>query len=702
MFCQNCGRKIEEGAVFCSNCGAPVQDGDRKQEMEGIWPSLPGNKQTDNRSEKQAGHKKGKGGMIAIVSAVVVLAAGVAGGVLYFTSDGYISRKNMKLAEECFDEEEYKDALTYYAEALEWDSSLTDAYLRSADIMLLNEEYRGAVRILEKGLKMTRDDEDSQELLAEKIEEVNRMETVAVSKRLQEYLDKELVPQYGYADLGAQIKEFNMDTIYNGTQAYEENQNWTGLSGIADTRICDLDNDGRDELIILVLREANIDICVYEVEDNAVIMRAECSEARIDDFTGCDEKWSMLEGESGKYLYCSKNYRGILADGTYEAEKLYRYDGENLYIPLMIECGWGSSDFVYKAYRYDANGEQLSEEILYDESDYNTTNDDWEYCNKRIEELFAECGIALGSDGDIQKTDKGYEELMAFNMWGDYRNYYPGEYSWCDTIVYHFNDWDSPLLVYDRFLRGEETLRVRDGAWYGGDRHTDWTFQDILTEIQNDVLEYNSDYNGVSKIEYAFIDCGGDGAEEMQIRFVGLDIYGPGDDSDQTIVISCKDGQLELIYSYVSWARSFTEVDYYGCISSAGSNGAGDNLFGMGYLDGNGDVQTVYNAEQLWGGWTRYISETAYDIAFAGLGGFDAEIELICYTINGEDYCVLYDGEDSWECQYFVSLCEEEGIRFITQEEIDILISRRMTELGMKETWEMGNGVYWNTCWYNY
>lgn len=98
------------------------------------------------------------------------------------------------------------------------------------------------------------------------------------------------MPRYGYADLGAQVKEFNMDTIHE-EGAYEKNENWTGLSGIADTHICDLDGDGRDELITLVLRETNIDICVYEVGDNAVTKRAECTEPRIDDLTGCDEKW---------------------------------------------------------------------------------------------------------------------------------------------------------------------------------------------------------------------------------------------------------------------------------------------------------------------------------------------------------------------------------------------------------------------------
>lgn len=682
MFCSQCGKRIEDGAKFCAYCGAV-------QEAGGVAKaSAEAGGGKDMQPQTVVKRKKGKGGLIAIISVAVVLAAaGVAGSILYFTSDSYASRKIMKLAEECFDREEYEEALTYYEEALERAPDLTDAYLRSADILLLDEKYGEAVKILQKGLKKTRNDEDAQELLTEKTEEVNRMETAAVSKRLQKYLDKELVPQYGYADLAPQVKAFDMGTVY------EESGNWTGLSGIANTRLCDLDGDGRDELMVLVLGEANINVSVYEVENNSVIKKAECSEERVGDMTGCSEIWSMLDAESGKYLYCSQNYWAIIVDGVYEAVKLYRYDGENLYTPLVIECGWGSSDFIYKAYQYSRNGEKLAEEILYDQTGYNMEDRTWEYYDRRVAELFAEYGITTASDQGNLIVDNEYEELLALNMWGDYRSYY----SVCDTIVYHFNDWDSPLLAYDRFLRGEETLKVRDGAWYCGGRHEEWTFQDILTEVQNEYLKY-SDRSEVSRVEYAFLDCGGDGVEEMQVRFVGLDIYAPGDDSDLTMVIYCRDGQLELIYSCESWARSSTEIDFYGCISSGGADGAGAYLFDIEYIDGNGNVQIVYNAEELWGWWASFISITAYNTVF---GGYDPDIGVVCYTINGEDYYVLYADEDIWEYQYFVSLCEQEGRRFVKEDEIDKLINRRMRELGIQEAWKLGNGVCWNTYWYD-
>ena len=84
--------------------------------------------------------KKGKGGIIALVIVVVLLIGAGAGAALYFTGDAYMSRKNMKLAEECFDAEEYEEALAYYEEALKLDPGLTEAYLKSADIRVMEGE----------------------------------------------------------------------------------------------------------------------------------------------------------------------------------------------------------------------------------------------------------------------------------------------------------------------------------------------------------------------------------------------------------------------------------------------------------------------------------------------------------------------------------------------------------------------------------
>ena len=39
--------------------------------------------------------------------------------------------------------------------------------------------------------------------------------------------------------------------------------------------------------------------------------------------------------------------------------------------------------------------------------------------------------------------------------------------------VYHFNDFDSPIALYRRFLSGEETVQMRKDVWYYGDSQAD-------------------------------------------------------------------------------------------------------------------------------------------------------------------------------------------------------------------------------------
>lgn len=152
MFCEKCGRELEEGAEFCCYCGAAVQPFSGAAENSGNADREGAQAGVGAGTNKGTG-KKGRGGIIAVtIVLAVVLAAGMA-CLAYFTSDSYQCKKNLRLAETLFDEEEYEDALGYYEEALEIDSSLGEAYLKSAEICMIQGDGGEAVRILKKGLK---------------------------------------------------------------------------------------------------------------------------------------------------------------------------------------------------------------------------------------------------------------------------------------------------------------------------------------------------------------------------------------------------------------------------------------------------------------------------------------------------------------------------------------------------------------------
>lgn len=694
MFCKNCGEEIKEGSLFCANCGTGVQ-GDRTEKVLTDVENQP----SEGMGKKQSLGKRKKVFIVIVVSmAVLLLAAGTAAGVFYFTSDGYVGRKNLELAKKCYEEEEYKDALSYCKKALERNPSLTDVYLLQADILLAEQNYEEAVQNLEKGLKRTKQNEKAQAILAEKIDEVNRAEAAAVTACLQEYLDRELTPQYGYAQLDSQVKEIDLHALSTYGPS-EESMYWTGVNGIVFAQICDWDGDGRDELLTMVQGNQNKSLCVYELEDGNVVKKSECLTKRSDDLAESDEIWILLDVESGRYLYYAQAYHGVMSEDNYGVSKLYRYDGKKLYTPLTFEYDSDPVSSDCTAFQYNENGEMLLSEgvysFLHDGPDYELTLNR-EYCEGRITELFAEYGIVWDSDENTPAADNGNKELARFCVWLERSNRYPDKV----TYRYHFNDWDSPLPVYERFLQGKETLHMRGelGSSWFGDGREEWTFQDLLESVKHSYLEYSA--QEISGVEYAFMDCGEDGVEEMLLRFIwkGPNRREPWDDGAQTAVIFCRSGELELVYMDEAWERAVTDIDYYGCINSFISPHMGLAMSSQQYIDGNGDLQTVYSKEELWGQELSYLSETAYNEAFAEISEYEPYMGIGNYEIKGEEYYVLYEGEDTEECRNFISLCENEGKRFVKEEEVESLIKQRLEELGVKETWKNGNGLTWNSC----
>lgn len=103
---------------------------------------------------------------------LVLLIAGGSGAALYFTSDGYKIGKNEKLAAECMDAGEYKDAISYYKEVLKLDASLVDVYESMAEAYLGMEKEDKALEVLQDGLKACKKDEEAKAKLTAKQVEI--------------------------------------------------------------------------------------------------------------------------------------------------------------------------------------------------------------------------------------------------------------------------------------------------------------------------------------------------------------------------------------------------------------------------------------------------------------------------------------------------------------------------------------------------
>ena len=180
-FCEQCGAQLQEGSVFCSKCGAStgMQVQNTGEKISDAVPEITfasGAQQVGSvqpvQEKNDKKEKKGKKAVImAVVAAVAVMALLGTGVTLYLRSDGYQCKKNMQLAEKSYEAEEYKEALAYYKDALALDDTLVDAYLKSADIYVAEEDFEDALKILKKGMKKI-EDEESRNILNEELVEV--------------------------------------------------------------------------------------------------------------------------------------------------------------------------------------------------------------------------------------------------------------------------------------------------------------------------------------------------------------------------------------------------------------------------------------------------------------------------------------------------------------------------------------------------
>lgn len=175
--CGECGKENDAGSKFCIYCGAVIR------EEKGV-----------------PDRKKVKKGLIAALAAGLILIVGI-GSFVYFTGDTYNCKKAMRLAEKYYEEEDYKDALHYYEEALELDGTLVEAYLKSADIYMTEEKYEDALkRVKEGGEKTGSEDMDKvlakvyQELVDQYMEDEKYEEALEIVKEgIEETKDKGLL-----------------------------------------------------------------------------------------------------------------------------------------------------------------------------------------------------------------------------------------------------------------------------------------------------------------------------------------------------------------------------------------------------------------------------------------------------------------------------------------------------------------------------
>lgn len=96
MYCENCGKEIQEDASFCPECGHRINGGNNGGREETVSQTVF----PDNQPDLHNGKKK-KMTAVLITIAVVVLLLGAAAAVSFFVRKDDTSRSSGEKADKC-------------------------------------------------------------------------------------------------------------------------------------------------------------------------------------------------------------------------------------------------------------------------------------------------------------------------------------------------------------------------------------------------------------------------------------------------------------------------------------------------------------------------------------------------------------------------------------------------------------------------
>lgn len=263
--------------------------------------------------------------------------------------------------------------------------------------------------------------------------------------------------------------------------------------------------------------------------------------------------------------------------------------------------------------------------------------------------------------------------------------------------------------AYEAFLSGKCSLTVsnfdetaitklslREGQEY--------CLYDILNRLRNEIYE-GDDYlqnNFGIDVSYAYIDCENDGSKELALQF---STYIGMDENITTYVINYEDSQLQLCYGMDAWSRSRRTMNQYGYVWADGSGGAAHSLGEEYAVRENGTVLPVLEWEwaDIYGGFL-YDYKTAlklYEIRDSWYDNNDGSLSGLgfCLYVMGDDEYLQYayneTSDNKEDFLNFIQSCEEAGIHFYSDKEINDLIAQRREELNVTDLAKDENEIEW-------
>lgn len=471
MFCPECGKNIKDESRFCPFCGTSLDE-------EIV------------RVEKSGSKEKGKLMKWIIIAGVVIIISAII-AVLYVNKKNEIKKNNyqalMDEGNNYLEELDYKGAEANYLQAIEVEPKNVEAYEKLVQIYTKQGEKKKAKDILETAIKNL------------KVEEVTPLQK---QYDMYIYVDEVLIPEYGECEAG------EYESSYIKTENYIRLDSLHSEQGVMTWRIMDFDHDEENELLVLMLKNDEIDSRYSwneEVKHNVVYLQ-------------------MYESNNGEIVLADE-YKGlsaVLGAGDIEDDGVFLHEHENnIYI-----CGSNKAT----TYLY-ADGTTLKSFIL-------------TYENEKFVEKAGKLEEISASDfSGVKQTSEYKNMIKLLNEIGLEED--AKMIAETEQMVFDFDDKQDEMLVR---IQGENVGCDEEALYYS----------EILPNGKLDIM-------GVVKLTIAYSFEEDDSEQEEQEKEIDLtDLYnseyGPLIDEasakldNQTITLSTyycydidKDGIKELL-----------------------------------------------------------------------------------------------------------------------------------------------------------
>lgn len=278
MFCPECGKNIKDESKFCPFCGTFLDEEIVKVEKNAIKD------------------KKKLLKWIIIAGTVIIISAIIA--ILYVNKKNEIKKNNyqalMEEGNNYLEELDYEGAEANYLQAIKVEPKNVEAYEKLVQIYTKQGEKKKAKEILETAVKNL------------KVEQVTPLQK---QYDMYIYVEEVLIPEYGECEAG------EYESSYIKTENYIRLDSLHSEQGVMTWRIMDFDHDEENELLVLMLKNDEIDPRYSwneEVKHNVVYLQ-------------------MYENNNGEIVLVDE-YKGlsdVLGAGDIEDDGVFLHEHEN-------------------------------------------------------------------------------------------------------------------------------------------------------------------------------------------------------------------------------------------------------------------------------------------------------------------------------------------------------------------------------------